>query len=278
MKVDEVQIPPYLPDTPEVREDWATYLDQIEHADQQTETILDDLQKRGLLENTIVIWMGDNGRCQIRGKGYLFEDGIRCPLIISGKGIEAGKVVEDLVSGVDLTATILALAGIERPAHMQGQAFLDNPDYHPKEHVFAVRDRWDEVVDCSRTIVGKRFKYIYNFMPEVPYDAHQKYLNIPLVRPILPLLRQMNSDGELTPEQAYFFRPAKEQEQLYDLQEDPFELSNLADVAEHKTAKAELKKRLFAWIEKSGDLGLTKNAEGQWIPANEKQRKAPTKR
>jgi len=264
VNVDEVEVPPYLPDVPEVRDDWATYLDQIEEADRQTQLVLDDLKKRGVLDNTIMIWIGDNGRCQIRGKGYLFEDGIRCPLIIAGKAIDQGKVVDDLVSGIDLTATILALAGIEQPAHMQGQAFLNNPSYTPKDYVFAARDIWDEVKDCSRTIVGKRFKYIYNFMPEVPFDAGQKYLNHQRVRPILPVLRRMNKDGALTPEQAYFFRPKKDVEQLYDLENDPFELNNLANDPELQEKKEALKKRLFAWIEETRDMGLNKSPDGTW--------------
>ena len=269
VKVEDVAVPPYLPDVPEVREDWATYLDQIQQADKETRDILDDLEKRSVLKNTVIIWIGDNGRCQIRGKGYLFEDGIRCPLIISGKGIEEGKVTDDLVSGIDLTATILALAGIEKPAFMQGQAFLNNPDYKPKEYIFAARDRWDEVVDCSRTIVGKRFKYIYNFMPDKPYDAHQKYLDILNVRPTLPLLRKMNQEGKLNPAQAYFFRPKKDVEQFYDLEKDPFELNNLADAPDHREQKEVLKKRLFAWIEETKDMGLKKGPDGQWVPAAE---------
>lgn len=267
VRLEDVEIPPYLPDVPEVREDWATYLDQIQGADRETRKVLDDLKKRGVLENTVVIWIGDNGRCQIRGKGYLFEDGIRCPLIIAGKGIDEGKVVDDLVSGIDLTATILALAGIEKPSHMQGQAFLNNPEYKPKEYIFAARDRWDEIVDCSRTIVGKRFKYIRNFMPEIPYDAHHQYLDIPLVRPILPLLRKMNEEGKLTPEQAYFFRPKKDEEQFYDLEKDPFELNNLADSPEYKEQKEILKTQLSTWIEETRDKGLRKGSDGQWVPA-----------
>lgn len=262
--VNAIELPPYLPDHPEVRLDWATYLDTIEYMDREVSEIIAQLKRDGHLDNTIIIFIGDNGRCQIRGKGYLYEDGIRCPLIISGKGIEEGKVVDDLVSGVDLTATILALAGIEKPDHMQGQAFLKNPDYTPKEYVFAARDIWDEIKDCSRTVVGKRYKYIYNFMPEVPYDAGHGYLNNRRVRPILPLLRKMNEEGKLTPEQAYFFRPKKEVEQLYDLEKDPFELHNLANVPAYQDQKEALKKRLFSWIEKTHDMGLKKNAAGQW--------------
>jgi arylsulfatase A-like enzyme len=264
-----IEIPPYLPDIPEVRLDWATYLDQIEKADTYTQQILDDLKERGILDNTIIIWIGDNGRCQIRGKGYLYEDGINCPLIIWGKGIEKGKVVDDLVSGIDLTATILALAGIEIPSQMQGQAFLVNPDYKANEYIFCARDRWDEIVDCSRTIVGPRYKYIYNFMPEVPYDAGQNYLDAPNVRPTLPVLRKMNKEELLTPEQAYFFKPKKETEQLFDLDKDPWELYNLANDPDYQSIKNELNQKLFQWIRFSNDQGLEMDAQGNWKPAIE---------
>ena len=272
VKTSEVEIPPYLPDTPEVRLDWATYLDQIEEADRHTKVIMDDLEERGVLDNTVVIWIGDNGRCQIRGKGYLYEDGIKCPLIIWGKGIEKGKVVNDLVAGIDLTATILAIAGIEKPDQMQGQAFLFNDNYKPNKYIYAARDRWDEVMDCSRTVVGSKYKYIYNFMPEVPYDAGQKYLDKDNVRPILPLLREMNKTGKLTPEQAYFFKSQKEVEQLFDLEADPFELNNLAASEAHQDIKREMNEAMFTWVETSGDKGLSKGADGKWTPAMEKKK------
>ncbi len=265
----DVEIPPYLPDTPEVRLDWATSLDQIEQADLETRMLMDDLERRGELDNTIIVWIGDNGRCQIRGKGYLYEDGIRCPLIIWGKGIDGGKVVDDLVANIDLTATQLAMAGVAKPAHMQGQAFLFNLEYQPNQHVFAARDRWDEITDCSRAVVGKRYKYIRNFMPEVPYDAGQAYLDKPNVRPLLPLLREMNQTGKLTPEQAYFFNPEKEAEQLFDLENDPWELRNLASSPEHRKIKAGLKDELLKWIERTGDKGLEKDSQGNWKPVRE---------
>ncbi len=271
VKTAEVEIPPYLPDTPEVRLDWATYLDQIEQADLETGLILTDLKRKAELENSIVIWIGDNGRCQIRGKGYLYEDGIRCPLIICGKGIERGKVLDDLVSGIDLTATILALAGIELPPQMQGQAFLANPEYQKKDYVFCARDRWDEIVDCSRVIVGKRYKYIYNFMPEVPFDAGQKYLDADNVRPLLPLLREMHKRGKLTSEQSYFFRPSKEIEQFYDLDADPWELNNLAASSEHQNKRAELREKLFQWIGWANDHGLEKAPDGSWKSKQEER-------
>jgi arylsulfatase A-like enzyme len=260
----------------EQRKRWAyneylkRYLRCVKGVDDSLATFFDYLRTAGLMDNTIIIWIGDNGRCQVRGKGYLFEDGIKCPLIISGKGIESGKVLDDLVSGIDLTATILALAGIEKPAQMQGQAFLAHPDYQPNDHVFCARDRWDEITDCSRAIVGPRYKYIYNFMPEVPYDAGQNYLDKENVRPILPQLREMHKAGKLTPAQAYFMQPKKELEQLYDLQQDPWELNNLANSAEHKATKETMRSRLFKWIESTGDRGLKKASDGSWKPDPDK--------
>jgi len=272
VKTNEILIPPYLPDTPEVRLDWATYLDQIEQADKETNQIIKDLARRGQLENSIIIWMGDNGRCQIRGKGYLYEDGIRCPLLIWGKGIEKGKVIDDLVSGVDLTATILALAGIQLPDQMQGQAFLSNPNYHAKDYVYAARDRWDEISDCSRVVIGKRFKYIRNFMPTVPFDAGQKYLDTDNVRPLLPILRRMHEAGKLNDSQSYFFRAEKEPEQLYDLDSDPWELDNLANSSEHQVIKERLKVRLFDWIRSINDHGLEQLSDGTWRPILDQQK------
>ena len=118
-------------------------------------------------------------------------------------------------------------------------------------------------MDCSRTVVGPRFKYIHNFMAEVPYDAGQKYLDIIEVRPILPLLREMNKLGKLSPEQAAFFNSQKEVEQLFDLQNDPFELKNLANSPEHQSIKSELKAKLFQKAEEIQDKGLVK-VDGVW--------------
>ena len=106
-------------------------------------------------------------------------------------------------------------------------------------------------------------------MPEVPLDAGQKYLDTDNVRPILPLLREMHKEGKLTPEQAYFFRPQKEIEQLYDLDVDPWELNNLATSSEHQNTKEELQGKLFQWIGSANDHGLEKTPGGTWKPKRE---------
>lgn len=264
---DAVEVPPYLPDIPEVRYDIANYLDMIEYMDAEVGRLLAELKEDGHFENTIIVFIGDNGRNQIRGKSYLWEAGILCPLIIRGPGIEPGGVNHDLISGIDLTVQMLAWAGATPPPAMQGRAFLGCNDYTPRSAVFAARDRHDEVMDCSRAIVTERYKYIVNFMPEVPWDARIRYYENPRVRPLLPVLRDMNEKGLLTPGQAVFFLPRKPEEQLYDLATDPWELLNVADDPDYLEIRQALRAELFHWMEETGDQGLIQLENGTWMPS-----------
>jgi N-sulfoglucosamine sulfohydrolase len=266
VSLSDVEVPPYLPDHPEVRLDIATYYDTLEYIDNEIGLVQQQLKAKGVLDNTIIIFMGDNGRCQVRGKSYLFEDGIHVPLIVAGPGISANQINNDMTDGIDLTASILHLAGVQVPEHMQGQPLLNNPNYQAKDAIYAARDRHDEIVDNSRTVVEKRYKYIANFMPQVPWDARMAYYDLPTVRPILPLLRELHTQGKLNADQAYFFAKTKPREQLYDLDNDPWELHNLADSAAHQKIKARLVKKLNQWIESSNDHGLSKDANGDWQP------------
>jgi len=266
VSTSDIEVPPYLPDHPDVRLDIATYYDTLEYIDNEISLVQQELQAQGVLENTIIIFMGDNGRCQVRGKSYLFEDGIHVPLIVAGPGVAANQINNDMTDGIDLTASILHLAGAQVPEHMQGQPLLNNPNYQAKDAIFAARDRHDEVVDNSRTVVEKRYKYIANFMPQVPWDARMAYYDLPTVRPILPLLRELHTQGKLNADQAYFFSEMKPREQLYDLENDPWELNNLADSTAHQKIKARLVKKLNQWIESSNDQGLSKDSNGDWQP------------
>ncbi len=251
----KVEVPPYLPDRQEVRYDWALYLDQMEHVDGQVGAIIKRLADEGELDNTMVIFIGDNGRCQIRGKGYLYEDGIHVPAIIRYPGkVSPGTESDELVPMIDMVAQILHEAGVTLPSYMQGRPFLESsvPD---REFVFAARDRWDEIMDKSRTVIGKRFKLIRNDMALVPYDANQGYLNNSGVRPILPLLRTMAANGQLNAVQAQFFKPQKPNIQLFDLENDPWEITNLADNPAHKDLVDSLMKKLTQWEHEANDRG-----------------------
>ena len=234
VKIDSVELPPYMYDHKLIRLDWAKYLDQVEFVDQQVGKFFNYLKKlesqklnMGFLAYNslyISIFIGDNGRCNVRGKGYLFEPGINIPLIIYNPFNEGNKIVNDLVTVTDLTATILDYAGIDKPEYMTGNSFLKD-DFN-REYVYAARDQWDEIMDKSRAIVTKKWKYIRNYKPEIPYDAGQAYLEF--YRPAVHIMRTAKTKNLLTNAQLHFFKESKDLEELYDLENDPHEINNLA--------------------------------------------------
>ncbi len=239
----KVVMPSYLADHPIVRLDWAKYLDQVEYLDHEVGMIFKELEGKGMAENTIVIFIGDNGRCNLRGKGYLHDAGLRIPFIIYyPKGIKGGQVRKDGVSSTDITATILDFANIKVPDYMTGKPVFDKR--FKRENVYATRDLWDEIQEKSRAITTAQWKYIRNDKPEIPWDARQAYLEF--YRPALHVMRQLNSEGKLNAKESYFFSKTKPVEELYDLTTDPDETLNLATdpkyVAILKQFRADTKK------------------------------------
>ncbi|MGL1886805.1 MAG: sulfatase [Reichenbachiella sp.] len=222
---DAVEMPPYMADHPAIRLDWARYLDQMEYMDAEVGMIFKELEEKGMADNTIVIFIGDNGRCNIRGKGYLHDPGLRIPLLIYWPdALQGGGVRKDVVSSTDITATILDMANIETPEYMTGKP-LFGKDFNRQE-VYVARDLWDEVMEKSRGITTDEWKYIRNDKPEVSFDAHQAYLEF--YRPAVHVMRSLYEDGKLNADQKFFFEPLKPKEELYDLKNDPHELRNLA--------------------------------------------------
>ncbi|UUO04574.1 sulfatase [Blastopirellula sp. J2-11] len=258
-----VQLPPYLPDHPAIRLDWATYLDQIEKADQQVGEIVARLEKEGIADNTLILFIGDNGRCVFRGKGFVFEDGIRIPAICVWPGkIKPGTKSDALVSVIDMSAEVLAAAGAKVPSYMEGRPFLET-ESQPRDYVFAARDRWDEVYDKSRAVVGKRYKYIRNDMPEVPYFTVHDYEE--KVRPIRPVLWQLFQEGKMNDVQAYLMQPCKPQEELYDLQTDPWETKNRIDDPQLQAEANQLRQVLTTWEEETDDQGRYPEPDNQIV-------------
>jgi N-sulfoglucosamine sulfohydrolase len=228
---DEVVMPPYMADHPVVRLDWAKYLDQIEYMDMEIGIIIEDLKNKGMYENTIIIFIGDNGRCNLLGKGYLYDPGLRIPLIVNWPaGIKKGEVRDDIVCATDITATILDFAGIDIPEYMTGKSFISS-DFH-RDYVFSTRDLWDEVMEKSRSISTKQYKYIRNDIPLTPWDTYQAYLEF--YRPALHIMRKLKHEGKLNDAQLRFFSTPKPKEELYDLIDDPHELNNLADNMDYR--------------------------------------------
>jgi len=235
---DTVEMPPYMADHPAVRLDWAKYLDQIEYMDNEVGMIFKELEEKGMTDNTVVIFIGDNGRCNIRGKGYLHDPGMRIPLIVYyPEQFKGGEIRKDVVSATDITASILDFANIDIPEYMTGQPMFDKN--FNREYVYGARDLWDEIEEQSRAITSGDWKYIRNDKPEIPYDAHQAYLEF--YRPAVHVMRTLKKEGKLKKEQQFFFEDSKPVEELYDLKNDPYELINLAKHADYKDELAKMR-------------------------------------
>ncbi|GAB6164089.1 sulfatase [Thermostilla marina] len=250
----EVALPPYFPDHPECRLDWARYLDAIEYIDAEVGEILDRLEHEGLADNTIVIFCGDNGRCHLRSKCWLYEGGIHVPLIIRRPGQSGGIVRDELVSMLDVSASVLEFAGIDIPDHFDGRP-LWGPRARPRDCIFAARDLIDTLEDHIRCVRTDRFKYIRNYNPELGYRESEY---VEENRPMLPVIRRLAAEGKLNAAQQLLLAERKPDEELYDLQADPFELHNLADSPEYREVLDDLRARLDRWIEETGDTGLAR--------------------
>ena len=251
---NKVKLPAYYPDHPQLRKDWAQYLESIEHVDWEVGEILERLEREGVAESTIVFFLTDHGVSHARGKQFLSEEGIKVPLIVHAPGrVEAGTVREDLVAHIDVTASTLAFAGIEIPGWMEGRP-LFGPDARPRDYVVSARDRCDETVDRIRSVRTDRYKYIRNFVPERPHLQPNRYKDN---KAIIKALHAMRAEGKLKPEIEKLFYEPRPEEELYDLRQDPQEMRNLAANPEHRETLAELRSILERWIEKTGDRGQT---------------------
>ncbi len=248
---DKVKLPPYYPDHPIARQDWANYLECAQVLDRKVGEVLKRLKEDRLVDNTIVFFFGDHGRAHVRGKQFLYEGGIHVPLIIRWPGhIKPGTVVDDLVSAIDFGPTSLNLVGIKPPGSMQGRVFLGD-NAKKREYIVAARDRCDETYDRIRCVRTKRFKYIRNFFPNLPYTQPNLYKKRQY--PVLTLMEVLYAQGKLTPEQSRFMASSRPAEELYDLLNDPHELHNLAEDARFQTVLKELRATLNTWIEETGD-------------------------
>lgn len=242
---DRVNVPPYYPQHPLTRRDWADYLESLQVLDGRVGQVLQRLKDEGLDQNTIVIYFGDHGRPHVRGKQWLYEGGIRVPLIVRfPNGKNAGTVRDTLVSLIDLAPTSLKLAGIDPPQHWQGRDFLGFWSRKRKE-IFAARDRCDGTVDRIRCVRTKRFKLIRNYYPDRPYTQFNGYKKYQY--PVLTLMKVLHENGELPAAVERFWAPTRPEYELYDVQADPHEINNLADDPEFDSIKQELQQKLAEW-------------------------------
>lgn len=264
ISTEKITLPPYYPDHAVSREDWAGYLEEINTADEHVGRILKQLEQDGLADNTIVCFIGDHGRPMIRAKNWLYDSGSQVPLIIhfpkdtkKPARYKAGSRNSELIVAIDLVAETLLMAGIEIPDWMQGRSILQE-DSKPRKAVYTAVDRIGNIDSCSRAVRTDRFKYIRNFKRPGSVNECSTYYRR-TTHPIYHLLRIMNERGELNPVQQQLLKRIPEEE-LYDLEKDPFETVNLignpAFTETHKTLRSDLD----VWIKNSGDKGLAKDS------------------
>jgi len=247
-------LPPYYPDTPLIRKHWAHYYDLITRMDEQAGEILEQLEEDGFADNTLVFFYGDHGAGLPRAKRWLYDSGLQVPLLIRWPGhIEPGSVSDRLVSFVDFSGSVLSVAGVPVPGHMQGKPFLGDAAISPREYIYGARDRMDERYDLIRAVRDKRFKYIRNYQP---YRTYAQYLTYPEGFPVMQEMRRVEAEGKLEGPTALFFRETKPLEELFDTEADPYELKNLADSPEYADVLSRLRLELDQWIDDAKDLGF----------------------
>ena len=261
----QMKLPPYYPDTPDVRLNMATLHTQVTRMDKQVGEYLAQLETDGLAEDTIVFFYADHGTGLPRGKRWLHDSGIRVPLIIRfPKKYEhlapnaAGTTSDRLVSFVDFPPTMLSLTGLKIPAYMQGRPFLGRQEGEPNRHIFAARDRVDEVLEVSRTITNGQFQYIRNYLPHRPRMQRSDYSEL---TPIRKELRRLDAEGKLEGDERWLMAPSKPVEELYDRVKDPHQLRNLAGAPEHQEGLALLRRILQEWMIEVRDTGLLPEPE-----------------
>jgi hypothetical protein len=226
--------------------------DNIARLDSVVGALISELEKEGELENTIIFFWGDHGDGLPRSKRWLYDSGLNIPLIIKFPGKSKPAVDNRLISSIDFGPTVLSLAGIPVPAHMQGIPFLGDQIGEPRDAVFASRDRVDESYDMIRSVRTKDYLYVRNYYPNVPFTIWVPYLsNMPIYKEML----RLDAEGKLTGPQKSWMAASRPPEELYDVKADPFQLKNLINDPSLKLVLADLRKRHKVWTLETGDLG-----------------------
>ena len=259
VKPADVHVPAYMPDTPVIRADIASYYNRMEIMDGQVSKLLAELDQAGLSNETIVFYYSDNGGVLPRSKRYCYDSGLRCAMVVrvpakwahlAPKG--PGSIVETPVSFIDLAPTVLSLAGVPKPKLMHGRAFLGHSAQAPERYAYGMRNRMDERYDFVRTVTDGRWRYVRNYMPHLPLIQNQAFAWLAKGYQEVDKLRM---EGKLTPLQQKMFEE-RSFEELYDTATDPDEVMNLATDPQHATKLRQLSNALDAHMIAINDNGF----------------------
>ncbi len=259
----KVELPPIYPDHPVARADWAAYLDDASELDRKIGLLLQQLEADGLADDTIILFMGDHGQAHVRGKQFVYDDGLRVPFIVrwaknfpEPKGFKSGTVSDRIMEAIDILPTLLEVAGAPKPAKMQGRILFGDHAEPAREYAFGARDRCDETVFRFRTVRDARYRYIKNFTPDRPFFQANAYKERQY--PVWNLIKELGAQGKLTDWQKNFYlSPTMPPEELYDMDRDPWSMNNLVTSKSpaDQAALARLRGTLEKWIVDSDDQG-----------------------
>ena len=262
---DALTLPPYYPDTPVTREDWKRNYELITAMDAWAGDLIGQLKADGLYDNTIIFFWSDHGVGLPRAKRWLYDSGTHVPMVVrvpeayrvDDQGVP-NATDDQLVSSIDFGPTVINLAGARIPGHMQGQPFLGRSLPKPRKYVYGARDRMDERYDVIRSVRDKRFRYIRNYEP---LRTYYQYMNTPEKGATMQEIRRVDAEGKLPPAAALFMAGQKTVEELYDLQNDPHEINNLAGDPKYQTRLATMRGVHLQWVQDTKDLGLIPESE-----------------
>jgi N-sulfoglucosamine sulfohydrolase len=247
---EDVRVPPYLLDVPEVREELALYYDEIARLDSYVGKVLKEIKEQGIEQDTFILFLSDNGRPFPRDKTTLYDSGIKTPWLAHWpRRVRAGSVCTQLVSSVDIAPTVLTLAGIDIPSSFQGYSFaplLTDPKKRIREYVYA-EDHWHDYEDLGRAVRSVRYKYIHNDYPDLPATPPA---DVGRSR-TFAAMRRLRAQGKLSESQiACFVRP-RPAEEFYDVINDPHEMHNLVDDPQYTEMLKEHRQALSDWSQRT---------------------------
>lgn len=259
-------IPAYHPDTAIVSKDWAQYYDRMTQMDAISGRDLKQIHDAGLDDNTIIFYYGDHGSGMPRSKRWPYFSGLNVPFIVyfpkkwrhlAPADYQTGGRSDRRISFVDLAPTLLSLAGMQPKDWMQGHAFAGKHQTEEQPYSFGFRGRMDERYDLVRTVIGKDYIYIRNYMPHRIYGQHIDYM---FQTPTTQQWHNLYQAGKLNKAQSHFWE-TKPTEELYDLNQDRDEVNNLAQSAEHQDILKKMRSAQQHWLREIKDVGFLPEAE-----------------
>jgi uncharacterized sulfatase len=252
-------LPPYYPGTAKVREAWASYYDVVTITDRTIGEMLRELDEAGIADETLVVFWGDHGAGLARAKRWIYDSGLKVPLIMRWPGeIEPGTLRADFVQFLDLAPTMISVAGGEPPAHLHGRVILGDNQGPEPEYLYHGRDRMDERYDMIRGARNHRYLYVRNFESHRPWV---QFMRTPSQGPVYQELERLKRSGGLGPLVAQFMQDSKPFEELYDVVADPHQVFNLAADSRYGETLEILREELRNWMLRTDDKGLVPEPE-----------------